>query len=93
MAEQRYLLRTDHAPLVWLLNFKNLEGILARWLIALSSCMPFDCIQHRAGHLHGNADALSHVPIDPEKKTKLCPGTYRGWPSCHPEDSQNVAVD
>jgi hypothetical protein len=44
---RRFLLRTDHAALVWLLNFKNPEGIVARWITALTSYMPFDCIQHR----------------------------------------------
>ncbi|GFW57300.1 retrovirus-related Pol polyprotein from transposon 17.6 [Trichonephila clavipes] len=29
---QRFLLRTDHASLTWLLNFKNSEGQIARWI-------------------------------------------------------------
>ena len=29
---QKFLLRTDHAALRWLLNFKDLEGQMARWL-------------------------------------------------------------
>ncbi|XP_041930311.1 uncharacterized protein LOC121694287 [Alosa sapidissima] len=55
-----FLLRTDHASLTWLLNFKEPEGQLARWLKALRD---YDMeIQHRAGRLHGNADALSRRP-------------------------------
>lgn len=56
----RFLLRTDHASLTWLLNFKQPEGQVARWLEALQE---FDFeIQHRAGKHHGNADALSRRP-------------------------------
>ena len=55
-----FLLRTDHASLTWLLNFKNPEGQVARWLEALQG-YDFE-IQHRAGRLHGNADALSRRP-------------------------------
>ncbi|KAF8791695.1 Retrovirus-related Pol polyprotein like [Argiope bruennichi] len=29
---RRFLLRTDHALLTWLLNFKNPEGQIARWI-------------------------------------------------------------
>lgn len=56
----RFLLRTDHASLTWLLNFKQPEGQVARWLEALQE---FDFeIQHRAGKHHRNADALSRRP-------------------------------
>ena len=34
---RRFILRTDHASLKWLVNFKEPEGILARWLAVLSS--------------------------------------------------------
>ncbi|KAM6968624.1 retrovirus-related Pol polyprotein from transposon 412 [Tautogolabrus adspersus] len=55
-----FLLRTDHASLTWLLNFKNPEGQVARWLEALQE-YDFE-IQHRAGRQHGNADSLSRRP-------------------------------
>ena len=52
--------RTDHSSLTWLLNFKNVEGQLARWLTFLNE---YDLtIIHRAGLLHSNADALSRRP-------------------------------
>ncbi|KAJ8369428.1 hypothetical protein SKAU_G00094560 [Synaphobranchus kaupii] len=55
-----FLLRTDHASLTWLLNFKDPEGQVARWLEQLQG---YDFkIRHRAGRLHGNADALSRRP-------------------------------
>uniref|UniRef100_A0A669CP14 ribonuclease H n=1 Tax=Oreochromis niloticus TaxID=8128 RepID=A0A669CP14_ORENI len=56
----RFLLRTDHASLTWLLNFKHPEGQVVRWLEVLQG-YDFE-IQHRAGRQHGNADALSRRP-------------------------------
>ena len=53
-------MRTDHGTLRWLLNFKNPEGQVARWLETLSA---FDMkIEHRPGTQHRNADALSRIP-------------------------------
>ena len=55
-----FKVRTDHGSLTWLLNFKNPEGQLARWLELLSS---YDFkIEYRAGRSHNNADALSRRP-------------------------------
>ena len=57
----RFLLRTNHNCLVWLMSFKNSEGQLARWLEELSQ---FDFqIVHRQGKKHGNADGLSQIPL------------------------------
>ena len=57
---QRFLLRTDHGSLVWLRNFHEPEGQLARWLERLQE---FDFeIVHRRGKRHTNADALSRLP-------------------------------
>lgn len=61
----RFLLRTDHASLTWLLNFKSPEGQVARWLETLQA-YDFE-IQHRAGRVHGNADALSRRPCAAEE--------------------------
>ncbi|GBM03364.1 hypothetical protein AVEN_256908-1 [Araneus ventricosus] len=57
---QKFLLRTDHASLRWLLNFKEPEGQIARWIRRLQE-YDFE-IQHRKGTSHGNADALSRRP-------------------------------
>ncbi|GBM48452.1 Transposon Ty3-I Gag-Pol polyprotein [Araneus ventricosus] len=54
---QKFLLRTDHASLRWLLNFKEPEGQIARWIQRLQE-YDFE-IQHRKGTSHGNADAHS----------------------------------
>ena len=57
---RRFLLRTDHASLKWLVNFREPEGMLARWLAVLSN-YDFE-VQHRTGTLHTNADGLSRIP-------------------------------
>ena len=55
-----FRVRTNHSSFRWLLNFKNPEGQLARWLEILSS---YDMeIEHRAGAKHKNADSLSRLP-------------------------------
>ena len=54
---RHFLVRTDHASLVWLTNLKNPEGMLARWLSILGA-YDFE-IQHGPGAKHGNADGLS----------------------------------
>ena len=55
-----FKVRTDHGALRWLLNFKNPEGQLARWLEALGT---YDfLIEHRSGVKHQNEDALSRRP-------------------------------
>ena len=60
LSGKKFVLRTDHGSLRWLMNFKNPEGQMARWLQELSS---FDMdIQHRQGRKHTNADALSRLP-------------------------------
>ncbi|GFW94050.1 retrovirus-related Pol polyprotein from transposon 17.6 [Trichonephila clavipes] len=57
---RRFLLRTDHASLTWLLNFKNSEGQIARWIQSLQE---YDVeIRHRKGSAHGNTDALLRRP-------------------------------
>lgn len=57
---RRFLVRSDHGALRWLLNFKNPEGQIARWFEVLAT---YDfSIEHRAGRLHSNADALSRRP-------------------------------
>ena len=53
-----FLVRTDHGSLRWVLNFKNPEGQLARWIQVLS--MYEMTIEHRPGAKHRNADSMSY---------------------------------
>ena len=57
---RRFIVRSDHGALRWLFKFKNPEAQIARWLENLST-YNFE-IQHRAGRIHSNADALSRRP-------------------------------
>ncbi|UYV82242.1 K02A2.6-like [Cordylochernes scorpioides] len=61
---QEFILRSDHASLQWLSNFKNPEGQLARWIQRLQEYQVE--IQHRPGKRHQNADALSRRPCVPQ---------------------------
>lgn len=63
---RQFLLRTDHAALKWLLQFKNPEGQVARWIEQLQE---YDFkTEHRSGKTHGNADALSRRPCSEDCK-------------------------
>ena len=63
---RRFLIRTDHGSLRWLLNFKNPEGQVARWIQILGE-YDYEII-HRPGRNHQNADSLSR---------KTCPQCSR----------------
>ncbi|GBO12341.1 Retrovirus-related Pol polyprotein from transposon 297 [Araneus ventricosus] len=97
---QKFLLRTDHASLRWLLNFKEPESQIARWIQRLQE-YDFE-FQHRKGTFHGNADALSRRPYpwssyeiqkaqleDPAIKTilekKLMSADRPSWQEISPE--------
>ena len=57
---RKFLIRTDHGALRWLMNFKNPKGQTARWIEVLGT---YDYeIRHRPGRLHQNADGLSRRP-------------------------------
>ena len=59
---RQFYVRTDHGSLTWLMRFKNINGMLARWIEELSQ---YDMvILHRKGTEHVNADARSRIPED-----------------------------
>ena len=56
---KKFTIRTDHGSLRWLMQYKNPEGQVARWLEILSS---FNMkIIHRPGRSHRNADGMSRI--------------------------------
>ena len=62
---RKFLVRTDHSALCWMMSFKEPQCQMARWLEILSQ---FDFkIEHRAGKKHGNADSLSRIPCEPQE--------------------------
>ena len=62
---RKFLVRTDHGALRWLVGFKDLEGQLARWLEILGT-YDYDVV-YRPGSRHGNADALSRRPCSADE--------------------------
>jgi hypothetical protein len=66
---QRFIVRTDHASLKWLFNFRQPEGQVARWLQKLQEYQ-FKVV-HCAGKSHMNADVLSRRPCY-ESECKFC---------------------
>ena len=57
---RKFLIQTDHSALQWLHNFKDPDGLTARWLEKLA---PFDYeVRHRPGKSIGHADGLSRTP-------------------------------
>ncbi|NOZ55185.1 MAG: DDE-type integrase/transposase/recombinase [Calditrichaeota bacterium] len=59
-----FVIRTDHHSLTWLLNFKEAEGMMGRWIATLSEFgVENSKIIHRKGIHHINADALSRIPV------------------------------
>ncbi|GBN65899.1 Transposon Ty3-G Gag-Pol polyprotein [Araneus ventricosus] len=75
---RKFLLRTDHASLRWLSNFKEPEGQIARWIQRLQE-YDFE-IQHRTWTSHRNADALSRRPCKESCKNP--------WSSCEIQKAQ-----
>ena len=57
---RKFKVRTDHGALRWLMNFKDPQGQVARWLETLGT-FEFE-VQHRPGLKHNNADAMSRGP-------------------------------
>ena len=68
---RHFLVRTDHVSLRWLINFKDPEGMLARWISVLDT---YDfTIQHRPGAKHSNADGLTRQECT-QCKRRECEG-------------------
>ena len=68
----KFMVRTDHNSLIWLMRFKNIEGQLARWIEELQN---YDMeLLYRAGRDHGNADGMSRLP----DMVELCKGYKAG---------------
>ena len=85
---KKFVVRTDHGSLRWLMNFKTPEGQVARWIELLSS---FDMkIEHRPGNVHKNADGLSRIPCRQCGKVEEEGDSIA---ACSIRQSVNVAID
>ena len=58
---------TDHRAIQWLHNFKDQDGLTARWLQKLAAFI-YE-VQHRPGKSIGHADGISQIPIVDEVTT------------------------
>jgi hypothetical protein len=61
LLDRDFTVLTDHSSLKWLENFKDVDGMLARWLCQLAR-YPGMKVVHRKGKDNANADALSRKP-------------------------------
>ena len=66
---RHFLVRTDHASIKWLKNFKEPEGMLAR-CITVQETYDFS-VEYRKSSSHGNADAMSRHPLLRRKCKRL----------------------
>ena len=83
---RKFLLRTDHSSLRWLLNYKDADGMLSRWLTSLSE---YDfTIEYRPGKQHLNADGLSRCH---SCKNASCSG-FMGLPPPTPRKKRYVVI-
>ena len=57
---KRFLCRTDHASLQWLMNFRNCTGQIGRWQEEIA-CYDFELV-YKPGAEHVVPDALSRIP-------------------------------
>ena len=65
---RKFTLVTDHKPLVWFQNSKDLCSRVSRWRLKLAE-YDFDVV-YKAGKMNVTADALSRNPIINEEKSK-----------------------
>ena len=59
---KKFLIRTDHKALKWLMNRDDHTSRVMRWILKLQE-LDFD-VQHRSGKSNAVADALSRYPLD-----------------------------
>ena len=67
---QKFLIRTDHRALTWMLNWKKPNSSQYCSWIAELELYDFD-IEYRKGELHINADAMSRYPFTPCQQCEL----------------------
>jgi transposase InsO family protein len=84
---REFVVRTDHASLQWIRNFKEPEGQVARWLQVLGTYQ--FVVEHRDGKKHGNADGLSRQGYS--ERCEVCTEIAKVL-SCAPEDDKIAEV-
>ena len=86
----RFLIRTDHDALKWLLNLTTPSGRLLRWKLRIQE-YDYD-ITHRPGAQHKAADALSRIRTDGTDQRPLDDGiptiNVADWIESHEDTAQ-----
>ena len=84
---RKFTIVTDHRALQWLHNFKDPDGITARWLEKLA---PFDYdVRHRPGKSIGHADGLSRIPSSVNAVVETNNPSFPFEEHLGPDDSPN----
>ena len=84
LGQEMFTVHTDHSSLRWLMNFKDPEGLIGRWLLSLQ---PFSYqIEHIKWVSHGNADGLSRK--EPTLSRRRC--ARDACPECPTGTASNV---
>ena len=82
---RRFKIRSDHAPLFWLLRGSQLRGQLARWMETMAEYdMEFE---YRRGLKHNNADGLSRQQC---KECKQCKALWEAVEQVEQRQQQPV---
>jgi hypothetical protein len=63
LMRREFLLRSDHISLTWMMNFKQHDSLLNRWVMALTTYSNRWILEHRSGKNHNNADAMSRIGL------------------------------
>ena len=87
---RKFQIVTDHRALQWLHNFKNPDGLTARWLEKLSAFEKE--IVHRSGKTIGHADSMSRIPSQ-DASMDHAHAPIRSSEAKHPIQNNNEASD
>jgi hypothetical protein len=92
---RRFVVRTDHAALVWLRRIAEPVGQQARWLEELEN---YDfVVERRSGKSHSNADVLSRRPDcnrhHDRRKCPLCDAEFIMGGQCIVDAGQKIPVE
>ena len=87
---RKFQIVTDHRALQWLHNFKDPDGLTARWLEKLAA-FEYEIV-HRSGKSIGHADSMSRIPSQDATMDHANVPT-RGAEAKHPTQNNDEASD
>ena len=87
---RKFQIVTDHRALQWLHNFKDPDGLTARWLEKLAA-FEYEIV-HRSGKSIGHADSMSRIP-SPDASMDHAHAPTRGAEAKHPMQNNDETSD